>query len=99
MPLIWYLMLSFALFIIGLIGVLIRRNVVVVLMSIELIMNAVNINMVVFSRYLPSTTGQIFTIFSIVVAAAEAALGLALIVAVYRNSKTVNVDEISIMKW
>lgn len=92
-------MLSFALFIIGLIGVLIRRNVVVVLMSIELIMNAVNINMVVFSRYLPSTTGQIFTIFSIVVAAAEAALGLALIVAVYRNSKTVNVDEISIMKW
>ncbi len=94
-----YLVLSLILFIIGLVGVLIRRNVVVVLMSIELIMNAVNINLVAFSRYLPSLNGQIFTIFTITLAAAEAGLGLALIVSVYRNSLTVNVDEINIMKW
>jgi len=69
------------------------------LMSIELIMNAVNINLVAFSRYLPSLSGQIFTIFTITIAAAEAGLGLALIVAVYRNAMTVNVDEINVMKW
>ena len=98
-PLGWYLVLSVILFIIGIIGVLIRRNVIVVLMSIELIMNAVNINLIAFSRYLPSLSGQIFTIFTITIAAAEAGLGLALIVAVYRNSLTVNVDEINLMKW
>ncbi len=98
-PLAWYLVLSLVLFMIGLVGVLVRRNVIVVLMSIELIMNAVNINLVAFSRYLPSLSGQIFTIFTITIAAAEAGLGLALIVAVYRNALTVNVDEINVMKW
>ena len=98
-PLGWYLVLSLILFIIGLVGVLIRRNVIVVLMAIELIMNAVNINLVAFSRYLPSLGGQIFTIFTITLAAAEAGLGLALIVLVYRNAMTVNVDEINMMKW
>ena len=98
-PLGWYLVLSLILFIIGIVGVLVRRNVIVVLMSLELIMNAVNINLVAFSRYLPSLSGQIFTIFTITIAAAEAGLGLALIVAVYRNTLTVNVDEINLMKW
>ncbi len=98
-PLGWYLVLSLILFIIGMVGVLVRRNVIVVLMSLELIMNAVNINLVAFSRYLPSLSGQIFTIFTITIAAAEAGLGLALIVAVYRNTLTVNVDEINLMKW
>ena len=98
-PMGWYLLLGVILFVIGVVGVMIRRNVIVVLMSVELIMNAVNINLVTFSRYLPSTAGQIFTIFTITIAAAEAGLGLALIVAVYRNALTVNVDEINLMKW
>lgn len=98
-PLGWYLVLSLILFVTGLVGVLVRRNVIVVLMAVELIMNAVNINFVAFSRYLPSAGGQIFTIFTITLAAAEAGLGLALIVSVYRNAMTVNVDEINLMKW
>jgi len=98
-PLSWCLTLSAILFVIGTIGVLIRRNVIMVFMSIELILNAVDINLVAFSHHLSSIEGQIITLFVITVAAAEAAVGLAIIVAVYRNRGTVNVDEINLMKW
>ena len=81
-PLSWCLALSITFFIIGIVGVLVRRNVIVMFLSAELIMNAVNINLIAFSHYLSSITGQIFTIFVITVAAAEAALGLALIMVV-----------------
>jgi NADH-quinone oxidoreductase subunit K len=94
-----YIFLSTALFTIGTIGVLTRRNVVIILMSIELILNAVNINLVAFSRQLQSVTGQAFAIFIIVDAAAEAAVGLGIIIALFRNKETVNADEIDLMKW
>ncbi len=98
-PISWYLALSITFFIIGIVGVVIRRNVIVVFLSVELILNAVNINLIAFSYYLSSITGQIFTIFIITVAAAEAALGLALVIVVYHNKGTINVDEISLMRW
>jgi NADH-quinone oxidoreductase subunit K len=85
-----YMLLSAALFIIGVIGVMVRRNIIIIFMSIELILNAVNINLVV---------GQVFAIFVIAVAAAEAAVGLAIILAFYRNKETVNIDEMNLMKW
>ncbi len=100
-PLTWYLILAAALFCIGIFGALTRRNAVAILMSLELMLNAVNINMVAFSRYItPSLlTGQVFAIFIIGIAAAEAALGLAIVIAVYRSRDTVNADEINLMKW
>src|SRR5207248_4407553 len=88
-----YLMLSGALFAVGLLGVIIRRNMITVLMCIELMLNAVNINFVVFSQRLASLEGQIFSIFVITVAAGEAAVGLAIIIQLYRLKSTVNVDE------
>ena len=88
-----YLMLSATLFAIGLIGVVIRRNMITVLMSIELMLNAVNINLIAFSYRLSSLEGQIFTIFVITVAAGEAAVGLAIIIQLYRLKSTINVDE------
>ena len=94
-----YVFLSAALFTIGTIGVLTRRNVVIILMSIELILNAVNINLVAFSNQLLNVTGQTFAIFVIVDAAAEAAVGLGIIIALFRNKETVNADEIDLMKW
>lgn len=94
-----YIFLSTALFTIGTIGVLTRRNVVIILMSIELILNAVNINLVAFSKQLLSVNGQVFAIFIIVDAAAEAAVGLGIIIALFRNKETVNADEIDLMKW
>lgn len=94
-----YLILSALLFTIGVTGVLIRRNVIIILMSIELMLNAVNINLVAFSNHLDSMIGQIFPVFTITVAAAEAAIGLAILIALYRNKKTVAVDEIDIMRW
>ena len=94
-----YVFLSTALFTIGAIGVLTRRNVVVILMSIELILNAVNINLVAFSHQLQSINGQAFAVFVIVDAAAEAAVGLGIIIALFRNKETVNADEIDLMKW
>ncbi len=99
-PLTWYLTLAAALFCIGLYGVLARRNAVGVLMGIELMLNAVNINLVAFWRHgdVAQLTGQVFAIFVITVAAAEAAVGLALIIAVYRQRRTVNVEEIDSMK-
>ena len=88
-----YLLLSAALFTIGVVGVLTRRNIMIILMSIELMMNAVNINLIAFSQRLSSLEGQVFTIFIITVAAGEAAVGLAIIIQLYRLRSTVNVDE------
>ena len=100
-PLHWYLIVAAALFCIGLYGVLSRRNAIGILMGIELMLNAVNINLVAFWRYLTPTvsTGQAFAIFAFTVAAAEAAVGLALIISLYRKRKTVAVEEIDMLKW
>ena len=94
-----YLLLSVALLAIGTIGVLTRRNIVIILMSIELILNAVNINLVAFSRHFNSVNGQVFAIFVITVAVAEAAVGLGILIALFRNKETVQADEIEILKW
>lgn len=94
-----YLVLAAALFTIGVIGVLTRRNIIIIFMSIELILNAVNINLVAFSNYWQHLTGQIYAIFVITVAAAEAAVGLGIIIALFRNKETVNADEIDLLKW
>jgi NADH-quinone oxidoreductase subunit K len=94
-----YLLLGVALFTIGVIGVLTRRNVLIILMSIELMMNAVNINLIAFSAQLQQVTGQVFAVFVIVVAAAEAAVGLGIVIAMFANKETVNVNEIDLMKW
>ena len=93
-----YLVVAAALFMIGTIGVLTRRNVIIILMSIELILNAVNLNLVAFSR-LYGLHGQVFSIFVITDAAAEAAVGLGIIIAFFRNKETVNVDEVDLLKW
>jgi NADH-quinone oxidoreductase subunit K len=94
-----YIALSAALFTIGVIGVLVRRNIIIIFLSIELILNAVNINLVVFSNQLQNVVGQVFAIFVIAVAAAEAAVGLGIILAFYRNKETVTIDEMNLMKW
>jgi len=96
-----YLGVSALLFCIGLFGVMTRRNAVGILMSIELMLNAANINLVAFSAYGQShgITGQVFAVFVVTIAAAEAAVGLAIIVNLYINAKHVNVDKISLMKW
>ena len=100
-----FLVIGALLFIIGVAGVLTRRNIIVIFMSIELILNAANLNFVAFSRYLQETgsmnavAGQIFTVFVIVVAAAEAAIGLGIVIALYRNKETIWVDEIDLLKW
>jgi NADH-quinone oxidoreductase subunit K len=94
-----YMVLSLALFTIGVIGVLTRRNIIIILMSIELMLNAVNISLIAFSHALQNTVGQVFAIFIICVAAAEAAVGLGIILAFYRNKETVNIDEMNLMRW
>jgi len=94
-----FLVLASALFGIGLFGVMVRRNAVIILMSIELMLNSGNMVLVTFSRYLGDTTGQIFALFVMVIAACEAAVGLAIILALFRNKDTVDVDKINIMKW
>ena len=93
-----YLVAAAALFVLGVIGVLTRRNVVIILMSIELILNAVNLNLLAFSR-LYGLHGQVFAIFVTTDAAAEAAVGLGIIIAFFRNKETVNVDEVDLLKW
>ena len=98
-PIYYYLFLGAALFTIGVIGVLTRKNIMVILMSIELMMNAVNINLIAFSGHLGQTAGQIFAIFVITVAAAEAAVGLGIVIAMFRNKETMNINEIDLMKW
>ncbi len=94
-----YLILSAALLAIGTIGVLARRNIVIILMSIELILNAVNINLIAFSHHLRDVAGQVFAIFVITVAVAEAAVGLGILIALFRNKETVQADEIDLLKW
>jgi NAD(P)H-quinone oxidoreductase subunit 4L len=96
-----YLILSAALFSIGLYGALAKRNAIIILMSIELMLNAVNIAMVAFSRYIVPLmlTGQVFAIFVMVVAAAEVAVGLAIIIAIYRHRQTIDATKIDLMKW
>jgi NADH:ubiquinone oxidoreductase subunit K len=100
-----FLIIGALLFIIGVAGVLTRRNIIVIFMSIELILNAANLNFIAMSRYLQGTgnvnavAGQIFAVFVIVVAAAEAAIGLGIVIALYRNKETIWVDEIDILKW
>jgi NADH:ubiquinone oxidoreductase subunit K len=100
-PLNWYLLAGAALFCIGLYGVLSRRNAVAILMSLELMLNAVNINLVTFWRYLnpQALNGQAFAIFVFAVAAAEAAVGLALVLSIYRNRRTVIAEDVDLMKW
>jgi NADH-quinone oxidoreductase subunit K len=93
-----YLMLGAALFTIGVIGVLTRRNIIVILMSVELILNAVNINLAAFARQLADVSGQVFAIFVITVAAAEAAVGLGILIALFRHRQTINADEIDLLK-
>jgi len=94
-----YLVLSAALLAVGTIGVLARRNIIIILMSIELILNAVNINLVAFSQYFRQVSGQIFAIFVITVAVAEAAVGLGILIALFRNKETVQADEVNLLKW
>ena len=93
-----YLLLGAALFVIGLAGVLLRRNAIVIFMSIELMLSAVNLTFVAFARYLHSVEGQIFVFFVMAVAAAEVAVGLAIIIALYRNKNSVKIDEANTMK-
>jgi NADH:ubiquinone oxidoreductase subunit K len=99
-PLSWYLIVAAALFCTGLYGALSRRNAIAVLMGVELILNAVNINLVAFNRYMApqEVAGQVFAIFVLAVAAAEAAVGLALIIAIYRTRDTINLEDADIMK-
>ena len=97
-PLNAYLILSAVLFVIGVAGVLIRRNALVIFMAIELMLNAVNLTFVAFSRFLHSMDGQIIVLFVMAVAAAEVAVGLAIIIALHRNKESVNVDEINLLK-
>ncbi len=97
-PLDWYIGLSAVIFVIGMIGFLIRKNIIIMLMSIELMLNSVNISLVAFSHYLQDLRGQILVFFIIAVAAAEAAIGLAILVALFKNKAAVHTDEIMEMK-
>ena len=98
-PITWYLVLGAVLFSIGALGVLIRRNVIVMFMSIELMLNAVNLVFVAFARQLHSVDGQVIVFFVMTVAAAEAAVGLAIIISVFRNRETLNADEFNLLRW
>ena len=97
-PLTWYLTLSAVLFSIGVMGVLFRSNLIVILMSIELMLNAVNITLIAFSQFMGDVSGQILVFFVISVAAAEAAIGLAIVIAVFRNKLTVDVNNIKLFR-
>jgi len=98
-PLSHYLILSATLFSIGVLGVLIRRNAIVVFMCVEIMLNAVNISLIAFDRYLNQHDGQIFSFMVMCVAAAEVSVGLAIVIALFRNKATINLDEINLMKW
>lgn len=100
-PLSWYLIAAAALFCIGVYGVLARRNSVGILMGVELMLNAVNINLVAFWRYLApdNPAGQVFALFVLVVAAAEAVVGLALIISVYRDRRSIDAEQIDLLRW
>ena len=98
-PLEYYLTLSAIVFTIGTVGVLTRRNAIIIFMCIELMLNAVNLTLVSFSTFMGDTAGQIFVFFIMAVAAAEAAIGLAIVLAIFRNNQTIYVDEINLLKW
>jgi NADH:ubiquinone oxidoreductase subunit K len=93
------LLFSAFLFSVGIYGVLARRNAVLVLMSIELMLNAVNVNLVAFSSLWQNLTGQVFALFVIAVAAAEVGIGLAIVILIYRNRETININEVNLLKW
>lgn len=95
----YYLILSALLFSIGVIGVLTRRNAIIIFMCIELMLNGVNLSLVAFSSFLGNESGQIFVFFVMTVAAAEAAVGLAIVISLYRNKETLDIDKINILKW
>lgn len=98
-PLSFYLVLSGIVFLTGMVGVLIRRNIIIILLSVELMLNATNINFVAFSQYLQNVAGQVFVFFALTVAAAEVAVGLAIIIALHRSRSSINVDEFQLLKW
>jgi|ERR1700693_318803 len=98
-PLFYYVIVSSILFIFGVIGVLVRRNIVIILLSIEMMLNAANINFVAFSHYHHNIAGQVFVFFVLSVAAAEVVVGLAIIIALYKNHNTTNVEQINLLKW
>ena len=98
-PLSAYIILSVMLFTMGMVGVLIRRNLITILLSIELMFNAANINFIAFSHYFQDVAGQVFVFFVLTIAAAEVAIGLAIMIALFRKRGTVNVEEINLMKW
>jgi NADH-quinone oxidoreductase subunit K len=95
----YYLIVSAILFCTGVTGVLVRRNAIIIFMCIELMLNAINLTLVAFSSYLGNVNGQIFVFIVMTVAAAEAAVGLAIVIALFRNKESVNIDEINILKW
>lgn len=98
-PLPYYLGVSAILFSVGTIGVLTRRNAIVIFMCVELMLNAVNLTFIAFSRFLSNIDGQVFVFFIMTVAAAEAAVGLALMIAFYKNRESIDVEDINMMKW
>jgi len=98
-PLNWYLMLGAALFLIGVLGFFIKRNIIALLLSVEIMLNAVNLTFVAFSSQLGEISGQVFVFFVLVVAAAEATVGLALVIAIFRNRESLNVDRSNLLKW
>ncbi|MBE0644034.1 MAG: NADH-quinone oxidoreductase subunit NuoK [Bacteroidetes bacterium] len=98
-PVHYYLILSAVMFTTGVVGVLSRRNAIIIFMCIELMLNSVNLTFVAFSSYLGNEAGQMFVFFVMAVAAAEAAVGLAIVIALFRNKQTVNINEVNILKW
>ena len=98
-PVHYYLILSAVMFITGVVGVLTRRNAIIIFMCVELMLNSVNLTFVAFSSYLGNEAGQMFVFFVMAVAAAEAAVGLAIVIALFRNRQTVNINEVNILKW
>ena len=98
-PLSWYLILAAILFFIGVIGFFVKRNIISLLLSIEIMLNAVNLTFVAFSSQLGVLSGQVFVFFALVVAAAEAAVGLALVIAIFKNRESLNVDTLDLLKW
>lgn len=98
-PVQWYLYLSLALFSIGALGVMFRRNAIIIFMCIELMLNAVNLLMVAFSRYMGDSGGQVFVFFIMVVAAAEVSVGLAILMMIYRNTRSTDIETLNNLKW
>jgi NADH-quinone oxidoreductase subunit K len=98
-PISYYLILSGIVFLMGVVGVLIRRNIITILLSVELMLNATNINFVAFSDYFRDLGGQVFVFFALTVAAAEVAVGLAIIIALHRSRSTINIEEFNLLKW